>query len=96
MVKGNGSMSTTAEDGALRSVLAATRARRNFAIGLVVGTVIAAVVYYLQVVSPEETVADSTFYLVLAAVLGFSIALLLAFVLSLVTLYRRGSAIPTD
>lgn len=78
---------TTAE---LSALLDAGRARRNLAFGLVVGAVVAAGSYYTQVIAPAETTADPLFYIVLAAVLGLSIAMLLAAVLTTVTLYKRG------
>ena len=85
-------MSTAPESSdELRRLLEAARAGRNFAFGLVVGLVVAAGLFYARVLSPAETVADPLYYVVLAAVLGLSIALLLAVVLSAVTLYRLGT-----
>lgn len=86
-------MTSTPESGdELRRLLEAARAGPNFAFGLVVGSVVAAGLYYARVISPEETVASPLYYVGLAVVLGLSIALLLAFVLSVVTLYKRGQA----
>lgn len=85
---------TASPDDALRSLLEAGRARRNFAFGLVVGTVVAAGLYYARVISPAETVANPAYYVVLAFVLGLSVALLIAIVLSVVTIYRRGQSHP--
>lgn len=61
---------------------------RNLGFGLVVGGVIAAGVYYVFVISPEETIHQPAYYLGLAVVLGVSIALMIAIVLSVVTLAR--------
>lgn len=88
-------MTNETSEGGLMSLLSATRAGRNFAFGLVVGAVITAGIYYAQVISPDETVADASYYLVLGVVLGLSIALLLAIVLSVITLYRRGQNVTT-
>lgn len=71
-------------------MLAAGHARRNFVFGLIVGAVVAAALYYAQVISHAGTRADPAYYVVLGVVLGLSIALLLAFVLTAVTLYKRG------
>lgn len=78
----------------LASLLAAGRAGRNLGFGLVVGAVVAAGLYYTRVIAPAQTVADPAFYLALGAVLGLSIAFLLAIVLSVVTLYRRAQSAP--
>lgn len=88
-------MADNSSEAGLQSLLAACRAGRNFVIGLIVGGVVTVVVFYLQVVRPAATVADSSYYLVLGVVLGLSIALLLAVILSIVTLYRRSQAVPT-
>ena len=61
---------------------------RNLGFGLVVGGVIAAGVYSVFVISPEETIHQPAYYLGLAVVLGVSIALMIAIVLSVVTLAR--------
>lgn len=84
--------STTETRGDLAALLEAGRAKQNFAFGLVVGGVVAAGLYYTRVISPEETVADPWFFLLLGVVLGVSIAFLIAFVLSAVTLYKLGTA----
>lgn len=87
-------MDEDVEDPGLAGLLDRGHAVRNFGFGLVVGLVIAVGVYYAFVISPEETVHDPNYYLLLGGVLGVSIAIVITVVVTVGALWRAASDHP--
>lgn len=87
-------MDDAVDNPGLAGLLDKGHAARNFGFGLVVGLVVAVGVYYAFVISPEETVHDPTYYVLLGAVLGLSIAVVIALVMTVGALWRAAHDAP--
>lgn len=87
-------MDDDAADPGLTGLLASGHAVRNLGFGLVVGLVVSLGTYYAFVISPEETVHEPIYYVGLGAVLGLSIAVVVAIVLTVGAIWRAAANRP--